>query len=641
MPTFSLPVDGHHHSTTQLLNYSTTQPNHMLDRIIGKEIAAYIKRHRGMVICALVLMAISSLFVVVPAYLLQPFIDEGMKTGSAPVAWKIPWIHFDSGSWFSWKRTELTIVDGITPNRLLGLLTLVAFVAVFIRSITTYFGGLAAAAFSNRAVQSVRIDLFRKFNSLSMGFYHKEKSGELIARSTADLAVLQGLIAEVLLGLIEYPLTALVFLIFLFVMNLKLTLLVFVAVPLIALLVRLFGRKVKKHSFRVQEAIAQVTSAYHETLLCLKLVQGFFMGRSEVKRFSELAENLYKKVMHWNRWQLGLGPMMDSVVFLVMPAVLIVGKVYFHHTLGEIMAMAYAFSRVYRPIKRLALVNNQIKTLQGATERVFGIMGRVPDIRDNSGAKSLPRHNQSIEFDSVSFGYSPDDLVLKDISFRLKRGEMVAFVGSTGAGKSTLLDLIPRFYDVTEGSITIDGNDVRNVTLESLRKQIGIVNQETLLFNQTIQYNISYGSPQKSREEIIEAAKAANADDFIMAQPQGYQTMVGDQGSLLSGGQRQRIAIARAILIDPAILMLDEAASALDAESERLVQAAIERLKGTRTILIVAHRLSTIMRADRIFVLEKGRIVETGTLEELLSLNGRFKQLHDLQFGAERIGHRA
>jgi len=613
----------------------------MLDFIIGKEIATYIKRHRGMVICALVLMAISSLFVVVPAYLLQPFIDEGMKTGTSPVAWKIPWVHFDSGSWFSWKRTELTVVDGITPNRLLGLLTLVAFVAVFIRSITTYFGGLAAAAFSNRAVQSVRVDLFRKFNSLSLGFYHKEKSGELIARSTADLAVLQGLIAEVLLGLIEYPLTALVFLIFLFVMNLKLTLLVFFAVPLIALLVKLFGRKVKKHSFRVQEAIAQVTSAYHETLLCLKLVQGFFMGRNEVKRFSELAEDLYKKVMHWNRWQLGLGPMMDTVVFLVMPAVLIVGKVYFHHTLGEIMAMAYAFSRVYRPIKRLALVNNQIKTLQGATKRVFGIMGKVPDIRDNAGAKSLPRHNQFIEFDSVSFGYSPDNLVLKDISFLLKRGEMVAFVGSTGAGKSTLLDLIPRFYDVTEGSITIDGNDVRNVTLESLRKQIGIVNQETLLFNQTIQYNISYGSPQKSREEIIEVANAANADDFIMAQPKGYQTMVGDQGSLLSGGQRQRIAIARAILIDPAILMLDEAASALDAESERLVQAAIERLKGTRTILIVAHRLSTIMRADRIFVLEAGRIVETGTLEDLLNLNGRFKQLHDMQFGAARKTHGA
>ncbi|OQX66072.1 MAG: ABC transporter ATP-binding protein [Desulfococcus sp. 4484_242] len=609
----------------------------MIDIILGKEIAAYVRRHRGMVICALVLMAISSVFVVIPAYLLQPFIDEGMKTGAAPVAWKIPWLQFD-GSWFSWKRTEVTIVDGITPNQLLGLLTLVAFVSVFIKSVATYFGGLSAAAFSNRAVKSLRIDLFTQFISLSPGFYHKRKAGELIARSTADLSVLQGLIAEVLLGLIEYPLTALVFLIYLFVMNLKLTLLVFFAVPLIALLVRLFGKKVKKHSFRVQEATAEVTSAYHETLLCLKLVHGFFTGKREVKRFSELAENLYKRIMHWNRWQLGLGPMMDSVVFLVMPGVLIVGKVYFHHSLGELMAMAYAFSRVYRPIKRLALVNNQVKTLQGATERVFAIMGTVSDIQDKPGAVLLPRHRESIVFDRVSFGYSPDEEVLKDVSFFIKRGEMAAFVGSTGAGKSTLLSLIPRFYDVSKGRICIDGIDIRDVTLKSLRRQIGIVNQEVLLFNETIRYNISYGDPEKGMEAVIAAAKAAHAHDFIMAQPHGYETLIGDQGSLLSGGQRQRIAIARAILVDPAILILDEAASALDAESEGRVQKAIEGLKGTLTILIIAHRLSTIVRADRIFVLEAGRIVESGSLRELLHLNGRFKQLYDMQFGGERGG---
>jgi len=612
----------------------------MIDRILGKDIAGYVRRHRGMVICSLILMAISSLFVVVPAYLLQPFVDEGMKTGSTPVAWKIPWIEFDAGSWFSWKRTELTIVEKISPNRLLALLTLVAFVAVFIRSVTSYFSGLSAAAFSNRAVKSLRIDLFAQFISLSLGFYHKRKSGELIARSTADLAVLQGLIAEVLLGLIEYPLEALVFLIYLFIMNLELTLLVFVVVPLIALLVRLFGRKVKKHSFRVQEATAEVTSAYHETLLCLKLVHGFFMGKREVERFSNLAENLYRRIMHWNRWQLGLGPMMDAVVFLVMPGVLIVGKIYFHHSLGELMAMAYAFSRVYRPVKRLAMVNNQIKTLQGATQRVFGILGTVTDIQDTPNARPLPRHSKTISFDQVSFAYSPGEWVLRDLTFCLRQGEMVAFVGSTGAGKSTLLSLLPRFYDVTEGKITIDGVDIRDVTLASLRKQIGIVNQEILLFNETIQYNIGYGDPEKDMDAIISAAKAAHAHDFIMAQPQGYQTSVGDQGSLLSGGQRQRIAIARAILVDPALLMLDEAASALDAESERRVQEAIEGLKGTRTILIVAHRLSTIMRADRIFVLEAGRIVESGALLELLALNGRFRQLYDMQFGGEGRGTR-
>jgi len=613
----------------------------MFTIILGKDIAAYLRRHRGMVICSLVLMAVSSLFVVVPAYLLQPFIDEGMKTGSSPVAWKIPWLQFDAGSWFSWKRTELTIVERITPNRLLALLTLVAVAAVFIKSITSYFGGLSAAAFSNRAVKSLRIDLFIKFISLSLGFYHKRKSGELIARSTADLAVLQGLIAEVLLGLIEYPLTALVFLIYLFVMNLKLTLLVFFAVPLIALLVRLFGRKVKKQSFGVQEATAAVTSAYHETLLCLRLVHGFFTGKSEVKRFSDLAENLYRRIMHWNRWQLGLGPMMDFVVFLVMPGVLIVGKVYFHHSLGELMAMAYAFSRVYRPIKRLALVNNQIKTLQGATQRVFAIMGTVPEIHESPDARQLPRHRETIAFDGVSFSYSPGARVLNHISFCLNQGEMVAFVGSTGAGKSTLLSLVPRFYDVTEGRILIDGIDIRDVTLKSLRRQIGIVNQDTLLFNESIQYNIRYGNPEKGMDAVIAAAKAAHAHDFIMAQSDGYQTLVGDQGSLLSGGQRQRIAIARAILVDPAVLMLDEAASALDAESERHVQKAIEGLKGTRTILIVAHRLSTIMRADRVFVLEAGSIVESGTPEDLLDLNGRFRQLHDMQFGGEGKGQSA
>lgn len=607
----------------------------MLSRILGKEIAAYVKRHRGMVVCALCLMIIASLFQVVPVYLLQPFVDEGMKTGATPVAWKIPWFAFDGDSLFALKKTEITVVKGISPNRLLVLLTLVAFVSIFIKSLTTYLAGIAAASFSNQAVKSVRVDLFKKFTTLPLSFFHKQKTGELVARSTADLSVLQGLISEILLGLIEYPLTALVFLMYLFVMNLKMTLLVFFMVPLIALLIRLFGRKVKKNSVLVQEATAGVTSAYHETLLCLKLVQGFFTGKRESERFSDLAQILYKKVMRWNRWHLALGPLMDTVVFLVMPGILIVGKVYFHHTLGQLLAMAYAFSRVYRPIKRLALINNHIKTLQGATERVFEIMRTVPDIRDTDGAKALSPQKGTIEFDNVTFGYNPNEPVLRDVSFQLKAGEMAAFVGSTGAGKSTLLDLIPRFYDVTQGAIRIDGTDVRQVTLKSLRRRIGIVNQDILLFNESIRYNISYSNPNKSDEDIESAAKAAYAHDFIMAQPNGYDTNVGDMGGLLSGGQRQRIGIARAILVDPAILMLDEAASALDAESEGHVQRAIEGLKGTRTILIVAHRLSTIRKADRIFVVEAGRILESGTLPELLAKNGRFKQLYDMQFKSE------
>ncbi len=606
----------------------------MLNFILGKEIAKYVRRHKALVFISMVLTAVSSLFVVVPAYLLQPFVDQGMLTGNDPVSWKIPWIALDPGSWFSWHKTELVIVESITPNNLLILLSAVAFVSILFKSITAYFSGLSAAAFSNRAVKSLRIDLFRKFVALPFQFYHKQKAGELIARATADLTVMQGRIADVLRGLIQHPLTAVAFLIYLLVMNYKLTVLVCIAVPIILGLIRLFGRKVKKHAARVQDATAEVTSAYQETILCLRLVHSFFQGEREVERFKELAENLYKKVMHWYRWNLGLGPFMDVTVFLFLPAVLIIGKIYFHHTLGEITSMIYAFSRIYAPVKRLAKVYNSLKTLQGATKRVFGIMKEVPQIMDRPGARQLPRHKDSIEFDNVCFGYSPGEMVLKDVSFKVKAGEMVAFVGSTGAGKSTLLDLIPRFYDVTSGRIMIDGIDIREVTLESLRRQIGIVSQDVLLFHDTIANNIRYGAPKKSIEDVIKVAKAANAHEFIMAQPNGYDTVVGDQGSLLSGGQKQRIAIARALLTDPTILILDEAASALDAESEKLVQETIEMLHGGPTILVVAHRLSTILRADKIYVLENGTIIESGTLEDLMALNGRFRQLHDLQFGA-------
>jgi subfamily B ATP-binding cassette protein MsbA len=604
----------------------------MLKRILGKDIAFYVSRHRGLVIFSVVLTAVASLFVVIPAYLLQPFVDEGMKSGTDPVAWKIPWIAFGHGSWLSLERTEKIIVDGISPNSLLILLTFVAFLSVLIKSVAIYFSGLSAAAFSNRAVRSLRIDLFKKFVSLPLGYYHDKKSGTLVARATADLTVMQTLIASVLTGLIEYPLTAFVFLCYLFFMNFKLTLLVFIIAPMIIGLVRLFGKKVKKHSTRVQDATADVTSIYQETLLCLKVVHGFFRGQSEVKRFRDLANFLSQRVMHWNRWLLGLGPLMDSAVFLVLPAVLIAGKIYFNHTLGELMSMVYAFSRVYSPMKRLALVNNHLRTLQGATSRVFKIMESTPSVQEQHGAMELARHSKDLEFKNVNFGYTSNGLVLKEISFKIKAGEMVAFVGSTGAGKSTLLDLIPRFYDINSGSIMIDGIDIRNVTLKSLRRQIGIVNQEVLLFHDNIANNIRYGSPRKTEKEIIAAAKDAFAHKFIMEQPQGYQTIIGDQGTLLSGGQRQRLAIARALLVEPMILILDEAASALDTESERLVQEAIEKLKGTRTILIVAHRLSTIMRVNRIFVLEKGRIVESGTREELLAKKGRFKHLYDMQF---------
>ncbi len=604
----------------------------MLNYILGKNLALYVKRHRLLVMCSIVLTAISSLFLVVPAYLIKPFVDEGMKLGTDPVSWKIPWIAFDGGSWLSWHQTEHVLVDNISPNRLLLLLTGVAVVSTILKSITSYFGELAAAAFSNRAVLSLRVDVFKKFISLPLGFHQKRKSGELIARATADLSVVQSSIVTILIGLIQHPLSAVVFLVYLLVMDYKLTLIVFFAGPVILGVIRLFGRKVKKHSVRVQDATADVTSAYQETLLCLKVVHEFSKGGYEANKFKNLAQTLYKRAMRWNYWNLGTTPILDVTVFLFMPVILVVGKMHYHHSLGDIMSMVYAFSRVYAPVKKLAKINNRLRTLQGATKRVFRIMNTVPAIREKPDAIVLPTHKDSIEFKNVSFGYEPDEPVLKNISFRVKAGETIAFVGSTGAGKSTILDLVPRFYDVTDGSISIDGIDIRDVTLDSLRKQIGIVNQDTLLFHDTIANNISYGKPDATSEEIEAVARAANAHNFIMAQPKGYDTVIGDQGTLLSGGQRQRIAIARALIIDPAILILDEAASALDAESETLIQKSIEKLHGTRTILIVAHRLSTIIQANHIYVIESGEIVEFGTLNELMALGGRFRELYDMQY---------
>lgn len=602
----------------------------MLDKILSRNIATYVKAHRGMIILTIILTALSAIFVVVPVYLLQPFIDEGMKTASDPVEWRIPWLTFQSP--LSFKKTELTLVSGISPNQLLILLTGIAFLSILFKSITLYLSKLAATAFSNRAIKTLRVDLAEKFISLPLTFYHKRKSGELIARATADLTVMQGYISNIIIGLVQHPLTAAVFLGYLLFMNYKLTILAIISTPLIVGLVRLFGRKVKKHATRVQDATAEVTSSYQEILLLLKVIKGFCRGTYESKRFRELADNLYKKVMQWNRWRLGLSPMMDSSVFLTLPVVVIIGKIYFHHTLGELIAMLYAFSAAYVPVKKLASIYNDLRTLQGATRRVFDIMHTVPDIQDKPAARKMPRLKNTIEFSHVDFGYEPGELILRDISFTVNTGEMVAFVGSTGAGKSTLLDLIPRFYDVRSGSITIDGMDIRDATLESLRDQIATVSQESLLFHDTIANNINYNGEHYKKEDIENASKIAQAHDFIMAFSGGYETIVGDRGTLISGGQRQRIAIARAIIKDPAIMILDEPASALDPESELLIQEAIENLLGKRTIFVVSHRLNTIRRADTIYVLENGRIVESGTHEKLIAANGRYRDLYDIQF---------
>lgn len=611
-------------------------PGYMLNKILGKEIARYVSKHRFLMICAILPACVAAFMIAAQAEMLPSLIDNGMSadTGPAPLTIKLPVWNSDPDSAFPVKIIEKEIIEEESSNSLLVLLSIYLVATVMFKSIATYMSDLAAAAFSNRAIRSLRIDLYNKYISLDQGFYHKHKIGSLISRSTADLTLMQVSISNIIIGFVQHPLTALFLFIVALKNNYKLTLIVLVTVPAILWLIKLFGRKVKKHSIRVQDATADVTSAYQETLLCLKVVQGFCTSEIHTEKFSKLADFLYKKTMHWNRWLRGMGPMMDTVVFTVGPAVLIAGKIYFNHSLGDLIGLFFALSRMYSPVKSLAKINADLKTLQGATERVFGIMNTKPVIVEKEDAYILPSHKKTIEFKDVAFSYKKESPILKEINFKVRAGEMIAFVGSTGAGKSTLMDLLPRFYDVTQGSIMIDGLDIRDVTVESLRKQIGIVSQEVLLFHDTILNNIACTSNDIDMDSVIKAATAAHAHGFIMEQSMQYETVVGDRGSLLSGGQKQRISIARAILTNPSILILDEVASALDAESEELIQKSIESLKGKCTIFAVAHRLSTIRNADRIFVLEKGRIVESGTHAELIKKSGRFKQLYDMQFQA-------
>ncbi len=604
----------------------------VLQKILGKDIAKYVKGHSGLIVATILFTSIASLFGVIPAYLLKPFIDQGMRSSGERVSWEIPWPLADENSALGFKLGTRVLLEDIPSDNLLIILTFLAFGAVLLKSLFTYLGGLCGAAFSTKVVNKIREALFNKFVTLHVGYYTNKRTGELVGRANADLTLMQSMIWEILVGLIEHPVTALAFFSYLLYMNYKMTILLILFVPVIALVVRKFGRKVKRHAERVQDANAQLSQRYHEGITCLRVIQGTAQEERESRRFSEEVQSLYKNIMNWNKWQLGLGPFMDAMVFLFVPGVLILSKVYFQHTLGEIVSMVFAFSRVYGPIKKLSLVNNNIKTLQGATGRVFGILKTHSEIEEGKEKRPFLGLKEKIQFKDVWFGYDKEAPVLKGIDLEIRAGEMVAIVGSTGAGKSTLLDLLPRFYDVNRGSILLDGINIREFSLRDLRRKIGFVNQDTILFNDTIANNIRYGAQNKGMEEVIRAAKLALAHDFIVAQPKGYETVIGDRGVALSGGQRQRLAIARALLLEPSILLLDEAASALDAESDQMIRETIEGLRGHLTIIMVAHRLSSILNADRIVVMEEGKILESGTKAELLNLNGRFKKLFDLQF---------
>jgi subfamily B ATP-binding cassette protein MsbA len=484
-----------------------------------------------------------------------------------------------------------------------------------------------------RIINDVRNRLNRHLQFMSLSFFYRHPTGTLISRVGHDVGLLRSALTDALASFLRDTASLTVLVIVAFWKDWILASIAFVAFPASVLPIMRLSRKIKRFTRRGQIATGALTSLLQESIQGNRVVKAFGMEEYEIRRFFHESQRLFKQSLRASRTKALVAPTMELLSAFAIAAVIwyggwsVIGE---GRTPGEFMAFIAAMFLMYQPFKGLTKTYSVVQQGIAGAERVFEILDLESDVREKPNAKAASAFSDAIEFHNVSFGYD-DRKVLKNINLKVHAGEMVALVGVSGVGKSTLADLIPRFHDVTSGRITMDGEDIRDLTLRSLRAQIGIVNQHTFLFNDTIRNNIAYGHPERSMQEIIAAAKAAHAHEFVSALPDGYETEIGEMGMQLSGGQRQRLAIARALLKNAPILILDEATSSLDVESERLVQEAVENLITTRTTLVIAHRLSTIRKADRIVVLVDGRIVEEGTHEELLARKREYSRLYALQ----------
>ena len=488
----------------------------------------------------------------------------------------------------------------------------------------------------NGVIRDVRVRIYDKVLDLPMSFFSKERKGDIITRMSGDVSEIDNSIANSLDMLIKNPILIVVYMTTLFVISWQMTIFTIVVAPAIVWIMGLIGRKLKAESLEVQERWSDTMSQLEETLGGLRVVKAFLAEKKMSSRFSGSSEQLRTASNHVSIRQASAHPVSEFMGTALIVLVLWYGGSLILGDRAEINASEFIYYltilySVINPIKDVSKAGYSIPKGLASVERIDKILLAENNITDKENPVEAKGMNDRIEYHDVSFQYEADRPVLKNINLTIPKGKTIALVGQSGSGKSTLVDLLPRFYNVTSGSITIDGVDVRDLSLRSLRGMMGNVNQEAILFNDTFYNNITFGVQGATREQVEAAARIANAHDFIMESEKGYDTNIGDRGCLLSGGQRQRISIARAILKNPPILILDEATSALDTESERLVQEALERLMKDRTTIAIAHRLSTIKSADEICVVHEGCIVERGTHEELLALNGYYKHLNDMQ----------
>ena len=519
---------------------------------------------------------------------------------------------------------------GLLDRLALGLLVLFVLQALF-----SFFGYYLLEWTGERVVADLRKQVYAHLHRLGLRFYSDQRIGDLTSRLTNDVGSVRAAVTTALTELLTQSLTLIGSLALMVVLNWRLSLLIFVVVPVVTLAARYFGQKIRRLARDVQDRLADTTAVAEEALSAIRVVKAFVRGPYEVKRYSTDVETLFETAKHkvfvttlfWS----SIGMLFLSAlvaIFWYGGIEVLAGRL----TAGDLVAFIFYAFNIARSVGGMSRLYATFNSAAGASERLFELLDTAPEIKDAPDAVALPRIEGAVHFEHVGFAYDAGRPVLQDIHVAVQPGETVALVGPSGAGKTTMLNLLPRFYEPASGRIRIDGHDIAGVRLHSLRKQIAVVPQETHLFSTSIAENIRYGRLDASDAEIEAAARAAHAHDFIVAQPGGYATKVGERGVKLSAGQRQRIAIARALLRDARILLLDEATSALDSASEALVQDALERLMQNRTTFIIAHRLATVQHADRILVLDGGRIVQQGTHDDLFARDGLYRQLATLQF---------